>query len=180
MAKHFSIFSNTYTQIVYKERMITGGIRDPLERINAIPIDFENKTVLDLGCNNGGTLFAIADKIKQGWGNDINPEAINIANSVVNDYKIPNLSFKVADLNNWKEENLPKTDILFALAIAKWIPTWKDIIKYLDPKICVFEAHGKKQMIPNQIEWLNSHFKKVDLLKEGYEDGKRKLFLCTQ
>lgn len=178
MAKHYSIFTSTYTKIYYKGELIADGLRDPLERINAMPIDFTNKTVLDLGCNCGGTLFAIADKIKQGWGNDINPDAISFAKTLSREHNVNNLSFKVVDLNKWQSANLPKTDILFALAIAKWIPTWKEIIKYLDPKICIFEAHGKKNMMPDQLQWLNKHFKIVDLLLEGYEDTKRKLYIC--
>lgn len=180
MAKHYSKFTNNYTKIYYKGNLISDGSRDPLERIQAMPIDFEGKTVLDLGCNCGGTLFAVADKIARGWGNDINPHATEFANNLAKENNIDNVSFSVADLNNWQEYNLPKTDILFALAIAKWVPTWKDIIEYLDPKTCVFEAHGKGSMVPDQIAWLNNHFKNVQLILDGYEAGKRKLYLCTQ
>ena len=66
MAKHYSKFTNNYTKIYYKNKLIADGSRDPLERIHAMPIDFHNKTLLDLGYNCGGTLFAVADKIKQG------------------------------------------------------------------------------------------------------------------
>ena len=79
MAKHYSKFTNNYTKIYYKNKLISDGSRDPLERINAMPVDFKDKTLLDLGCNCGGTMFAVADQIKQGWGCDINPDAISFA-----------------------------------------------------------------------------------------------------
>ena len=125
-------------------------------------------------------MFAVADQIKQGWGCDINPDAISFANDLAKENNINNVSFSVADLNNWQEANLPKTDILFALAIAKWVPTWKEIIAHLDPKVCVFEAHGKGSMVPDQVAWLTNHFKSVEVILDGYEAGKRRLYLCVQ
>jgi 2-polyprenyl-3-methyl-5-hydroxy-6-metoxy-1,4-benzoquinol methylase len=180
MAKHYSKFTNNYTKIYYKGNLIAEGSRDPLERIQAMPIDFKDKTLLDLGCNCGGTMFAVADQIKQGWGCDINPDAISFANNLAKEHNIDNVSFSVADLNNWQKYNLPKTDILFALAIAKWVPTWREIITHLNPKVCVFEAHGKGSMVPDQVAWLTNHFKSVEVILDGYEAGKRRLYLCVQ
>ena len=184
MAKHYSKFTNNYTKIYYKGELLSAGLenysRDPLERINVIPINFEGKTVLDLGCNCGGTLFAVADKIKQGHGNDINPDAIRYANDVAEKHKIHNVRFSVADLSKWKEYDLPKTDVVFALAIAKWVQPWRDIITYLNPTELVFETHGKRNMQPEQIAWLKDNYSHVELLLEGYEKGKRKLFYCSK
>jgi SAM-dependent methyltransferase len=180
MTKHYSKFTNNYTKIYYKNELIVDGIRDPLTRIESIPVDFSNKTVLDLGCNCGGTLISIADKIKYGYGNDINPEAINFANKIINEQQIKNLNFSVANLENWEKLNLPKTDIVFALSIAKWVKSWKEILISLNPVICIFESHGKQEMKDDQIIWLSSRFKSVELILENYEDGKRKLFLCKQ
>lgn len=168
----------------YKGKLISSGIadysRDPLERINSIPVDFNDKTVLDLGCNCGGILFAVADKIKYGYGFEINSDAIKHANELVDAYKINNLNFNVADLSKWQDYNLPKTDIVFALAIAKWIQPWRDILLYVNAPIVVFETHGKKNMQPEQVEWLEKHYTLVELLLEGYEQGKRKLYLCKK
>ena len=180
MAKHYSKFTNNYTKIYYKGNLIAEGSRNPLERIQAMPIDFKDKTLLDLGCNCGGTMFAVADQIKQGWGCDINPDAISFANNLAKEHNIDNVSFSVADLNNLQKYNLPKTEILFALAIAKWVPTWREIITHLNPKVWVFEAHGKGSMVPDQVAWLTNHFKSVEVILDGYEAGKRRLYLCVQ
>jgi SAM-dependent methyltransferase len=145
MAKHYSKFTSNYTKVYYKGNLISSGLddysRDPLERINVILINFEGKTVVDLGCNCGGALFAVADKIKYGYGFEINPDAINHANELVKEHKIKNLKFDVADLSKWEEYNLPKTDIVFALAIAKWIQPWREILDYIDAPTLVFETH---------------------------------------
>ena len=184
MAKHYSKFTNDYTKIYYKGELISEGLkdysRDPLERINAIPLNFEGKTVLDLGCNCGGTLFAVADKIKQGWGNDINPDAIRYATDIAEKYQIDNVEFTVADLSKWQDYDLPKPDILFALLISKWVQPWRDILLHLDAPTVVFETHGKGKMQPDQIAWLKDHYSSVEVLLEGYEKGKRKLFLCKK
>ena len=125
-------------------------------------------------------IISVADKIKQGWGNDINPEAIRYANDIAEKHNINNVSFSVADLSKWKEHNLPKPDILFALAIAKWVQPWRDILLYLNAPVVVFETHGKGSMQPDQIAWLKDHYSSVELLLQGYEKGKRKLFLCKK
>lgn len=184
MAKHYSKFTNNYTKVYYKGKLISSGLedysRDPLERINVIPINFEGKTVVDLGCNCGGTLFAVADKIKYGYGYEINPYAIDHANELVKEHKIKNLKFGVADLSKWKEYNLPKTDIVFALAIAKWIQPWREILDHIDAPTVVFETHGKGNMQPDQVKWLKEKYTSVELLLEGYEAGKRKLYICKK
>lgn len=180
MAKPYTKFTNNYTKIYYKGTLISEGARDPLERINSIPINFEGKTVLDLGCNCGGTLFAVADKIKYGYGNDINPHAIEFARNLAKKNNINNVEFSTADLEDWKHLNLPKTEIVFALAIAKWVSTWQEILEYLNPDVLIFETHGNGKMQPKQVEWLKSHYANVELLLEGYEEGKRKLYLCKK
>lgn len=179
MPKHYSIFTDNYTSIYYKNELLVKGARDPMHRINSIPINFENKTVLDLGCNCGGTLFAIADKIKFGYGNDINPGAIKFANTVASENNITNLSFSVENLELWKEVNLPKTDIVFGFAIAKWISTWQEIIEHLYPETLVFEVHGAKKRRMQQQTWLENKYN-VKILLEGYEDNKRAMLLCEK
>lgn len=180
MTKHYSKFTNNYTKIYYKDQLISEGIRDPLTRIKHISLDFNDKTVLDIGCNCGGTLFSIADKIKFGYGCDINPFAIDFANGLIKQYNIKNLNFKVADLSKWQDYNLPKTDIVFALAIAKWIQPWREIIKYVNAPAVIFETHGKGNMQPEQVNWLKENYNTVELLLENYEEGKRKLYLCKK
>ena len=171
---------DSYTEIYYKNELIREGWRNPLTRINSVPFDFNNKTVLDLGCNCGGTLFAVADKIKFGLGVDIVPEAIEAADETANKNHIVNVNFRVLDLTKKTHiEKLPKTDIVFALSIAKHINNWRDIIEILEPQYCLFEANGGRDggTIPDQMSWLKTKFTKADILMEEYEST-RKLILC--
>lgn len=48
------------------------GQRDMTIRFENIKYDFNNKNVLDIGCNQGGMLMHIHDDIKNGYGIDYN------------------------------------------------------------------------------------------------------------
>ena len=169
-------FSYNYTTIRINDEIIE-GTRDPLNRLNCLPIDFSNKSVLDLGCNVGGILFAISDKISRGYGYDINQTAIDIANSIKKKHNLDHLEFFLENLEDAENIDFPKTDIVFMLSIAVWIPNWKDIIEQLNPSLLVFEAHGKEDTKSNQVTFLKSKFKIVSLI-ETPEGNYRNLYLC--
>jgi len=58
------------------------GQRDPKKRIEKTPFDFYDKTVLDIGSNQGAMLFELADKIKWGVGLDYDYRMVNVANRI--------------------------------------------------------------------------------------------------
>jgi SAM-dependent methyltransferase len=178
MKKSHKKFSYNYTTIRIKDEVIEGS-RDPLDRITKIPLDFTDKSVLDLGCNVGGMLFAISDKISKGYGYDVNPNAINTANIYKDKYNLNHLSFFLQDLENVDSLSLPKTDIVFMLSLAIWIPNWKNIIEKIDPSVLVFEAHGEDYRKKEQIDFLHTKFSKV-LLIETIEGNYRNLYLCEK
>ena len=47
----------------------------------------KNKNVLDIGCNVGFVILSLSKVIKSGYGFDINPYLIEIANTVKNHLK---------------------------------------------------------------------------------------------
>jgi SAM-dependent methyltransferase len=169
-------FSYNYTTIRINDEIIE-GTRDPLNRLNCLPIDFLNKSVLDLGCNVGGILFAISNKISRGYGYDVNPMAIDTANSIKEKHRLDHLEFFLENLENAENIDFPRTDIVFMLSIAVWIPNWKNIIEKLNPSLLIFEAHGKQDTKSNQVNFLKSKFTKV-LLIETPEGDYRNLYLC--
>ena len=63
------------------------GQRKPGQRLSTVRYDFTNKVVLDIGSNQGGMLFEIADKIKYGIGIDFDPRLVNVANRISNTNK---------------------------------------------------------------------------------------------
>ena len=98
-----------------------------------------DKIVLEFGCGIGRNLFAISDKIKAGYGIDINPFYIRLANKIANRYSFGNLNFLSYDGNNLPV-GIPSADVIFELnvferleksLVEKYV---KNLITYIKPK----------------------------------------------
>lgn len=182
-------FPAAYHSIALKDLNLRGQ-RDPMERINLVPLDFEGKTVLDIGCNQGGMLFSISGKIAHGVGIDYDSRLINAANKIRSYTKISNIDFYVFNL---EDENLDlisdflpaeKVDVAFLLAVCMWIDNWKEVIQFAKKvsTALLFESNGKSEQQLEQLEYLRSIYSKVDLISaQSQEDSlqkKRKLYFC--
>ncbi|WP_372369587.1 class I SAM-dependent methyltransferase [Candidatus Uabimicrobium sp. HlEnr_7] len=165
------------------------GQRDPKQRFEKVDIDFTGKTVLDIGCNQGGMLFAIADKIGHGVGIDFDSRMINTANRIKRYKSQDNLDFYVFDL---AKENLEiindflvkKVDVCLLLSICMWIPNWKAVVDFcfaVSDKM-IFESNGKQEKQEEQKAYLETKYAQVTLLSNTSDDDakqkKRKLYLC--
>ncbi len=157
------------------------GLRDPIKRLAKVPYDFTGKVVLDIGTNQGGMLFAVAGKIKQGVGIDFNPKLINVANKIKSFTKKENLDFYTFDLDkdrvNTIKSFLPssKVDICFFLAMCAWVKQWKQVIDFaasIAPTL-LFESNGKNQ--DEQIQYLKQRYTNVVFIDECIN---RQVFLC--
>jgi hypothetical protein len=84
------------------------GLRQPALRAAHLPIDFAGKTVLDLGCNLGGFLFPLADRVKWGIGLDNNARVINACQKIRAYHGFGNLNFFVFDLEREPLSLLPE------------------------------------------------------------------------
>lgn len=165
------------------------GQRNPGQRLEGIPYDFKGKTVLDVGSNQGGMLFQIQDKITQGIGIDFDYRLVNVANRIKQSHNYANLNFFVFDLEK-EDFNLienfvdKRIDIIFLLSVCMWIKNWKEFCTWcsLNAKSCLFETNGKKSEQAEQIEFLQSIYKTVTLIREKSTDDKsqtnRKLYYC--
>ncbi|WP_339631849.1 class I SAM-dependent methyltransferase [uncultured Sneathiella sp.] len=168
------------------------GSRNPEERLDFYPQDWTGKTVLDLGCNHGGMLLSIADKIKYGIGVDYDPTTINVANKVKSCLENNNLDFYVFNLEN-EDINLirdfipdEQIDVTLLLAVCAWIKNGSDVIDFVSKisKTLLFEANGTEDAQQDQISSLRSGYKNVELLyqvlgsKNGQEYVQRRLFFC--
>jgi len=167
------------------------GQRDSSNRFLNVPYDFINKNVLDIGCNQGGMLTHIQDKIKYGCGIDYNYKLINSANMVAKFNNFSNLSFYTFDLevedlnliNNFFDDEV---DIVFLLSICMWIKNWKDVIQYsydISPAL-LFETNGNKSQQDDQLNFLQSLYNSIQIISETSEDDKtqknRSLVLCQR
>lgn len=172
-------FGKHYTSIYIKGELVAEGGRNPLNRIELIPIDFQNKTVLDLGCNCGGILFALSDKISKGIGYEVNQDAVDNANLIKETFNVANLEFYAKDLEKLNEIKFPKVDVVFMLSIARWVRTWTEVITKINPKTLIFEAHGKPHEVEGQVAFLKEYFKSVTYLATYREQRMRHLYICN-
>ena len=166
------------------------GQRDPHERTSLAPIDFGGKTVLDIGCNQGGMLFAVAGQIAHGVGIDYDSRVINAANRIRSHARAANVDFYVFDLQTEDlqliRDLLPvdKVDVTFLLSVCMWIDNWREVIQFVRTISIslLFESNGKEAQQAEQVEYLRSVFPTVALLSQQSDDDslqkKRKLYFC--
>jgi len=184
-------FPAAYHTININGRKIPGQ-RDPSQRLASVPFDFRGKTVLDLGCNQGGMMFEIADLAKWAVGVDYDPRMINAANRIADATGAANTSFYVLDLQKSPlaliSDFLPeqRVDICFLLSVCAWIDNWQEVIDFAHSKSdsMLFETTGFPEQQQQQIDYLRTRYQVVDLLAETSEDDpiqkERKLFYLTE
>lgn len=173
-------------------QQLINGQRNQEIRLSHVPYDFTGKSVLDIGCNSGGMLFALQDRIKWGVGIEFNSKLVNVANKLKSYFKSNNLDFYVFDLDkepvncisNFLKEN--QVDICFLLAVTLWIKNWEKVIDYAHAisQNLLFEATGSStEKSIQQVEYLKTKYKKVSLLSQFSDDDAkvkgRQLYLCT-
>jgi len=169
---------------------ILKGQRNPELRLKDVPYNFMDKKVLDLGCNQGGMLHALADKIKEGIGVDYDYRMINTANKIKSFSNNTHLNFFVINFENENLEYLKdfisgqKVDICFLLSICKWLKNWKELIafsKSISTQM-LFETNGSSEQQEKQINYLKHLYNNVQLINEKSEDDpvqkNRKLLIC--
>ena len=156
------------------------GQRNPATRTNVLDIDFTDKVVLDIGCNAGGILFSIQDKLRYGVGVDYDYKIINFANKVAKAEKFNNLDFYTVDLDkddlevmNYYSDQEKKYDVIFLLAVCMWIKNWKELIHWTrrNCEICVFETNGKPEQQQEQLIELRAVYNSVELISDSADDG---------
>lgn len=166
------------------------GQRDPVKRLEEVPIDFRGKTILDIGCNQGGMLFQLDGLVKWGVGIDYDSRMINAANRIKSLRKISTLNFYIFDLEkeplNLIEDLIPesKVDVIFLLSVCMWLENWREVVEF-GCKISnsmVFETNGSDEQQLAQEGHLRKLYENVLLLTKSSEDDpkqkRRKLFCC--
>jgi SAM-dependent methyltransferase len=175
-------FGNVYTTIRVGDQVVAHGNRDPLTRIPLVPYDWKGRTVLDLGCNCGGMLYAVQPWIAHGTGFEINTEAVANAKRVQQDHNITNLEFHVRDLENHQQFEIPHADITFMLSISRWVTTWREVLARVTSDHLLFEAHSraKTREAEEQIEFVRTLYPNVQHLLTAKETKVRSLYYCTR
>lgn len=136
------------------------GQRKPWIRLDNIKkyYNFENKTLIDFGCNTGGMIFHLPE-LKKAIGIDFDKECIESCNYMASILKNKTeYKFIQQDLNNFdfsiflKNNSIEKVDIIFLLSLGSWIKKWsilyKECLKYCDNIILETnnDIEGKQQL----------------------------------
>ena len=166
------------------------GQRDPAARLQKIGLDFVGKTVLDVGCSNGGLLHQLASDVALGVGVDYNAKCINAANVLKASGDHSNIHFYVFDLDREDISLLPSfmlgqdIDICLFLNISLWVKNWKTVFKFCTERcaVMVFEAHGSEEQQREQLAYVRSIYSSVALASDESDDdptyAKRRMYLC--
>jgi SAM-dependent methyltransferase len=166
------------------------GQRDPSTRLSKVPFDFGGKTVLDIGTNQGGMLFAINEEIKDGVGIDYDPRMINAANRIKAWKNAHNLQFYVVNVENEPLDLIldlvpgGQVDIVLLLSVCMWISNWKELVEFCakNANHMLFESNGTDNQQLEQEKVIHKHYTSVKLLSNLSDDDpgqrKRRLFLC--
>lgn len=136
----------------FTDRIVTRRIR----LVEEIP-DFvgRDKTLLDIGCGNGASLFLLARKMKKCVGIDITDEYKNQFEQYAKRNEITNCEFKVVDVVDEKPDE--KFDRIISFEVVEHLSDESGIQYYYDALIeggilavsvpnkwWIFETHGAK------------------------------------
>lgn len=155
-----------------------GGQRKPQERLAPVPYDFTGKTALDIGCNQGGMLFALSDKLRWGVGVDYDPRMVNAANCIGRTYHDSRFSFFNFNIDGDPHLLLrdylpePRVDIVFLLSVCRWVKRWRPLIRRCTEiaDAMLFESNGSESQQSRQIERLRECYEDVQLISESSPD----------
>ncbi|NQX90246.1 MAG: methyltransferase [Halioglobus sp.] len=167
------------------------GQRDPKARLAVTPINFVDISVLDVGCNQGGMLFEVADSIRWGVGLDYDSNMVNAATKINFQRSENNLSFYKFDLEkdplDLIQDFLPegRVDMVFLLSVCMWIRNWQEVIAclaYISDSM-LFESNGSNAQQDEQAVFLKQIYGKVELIAGDSPDDpsqkNRRLYLCS-
>ena len=168
------------------------GQRNPAERINIFEkhISFENKNVIDFGCNVGAMLHHLSGKIKFGVGLDYDVKSVTAGNNIS---KILNVDQKIKiyhhdfDLNSYEQLDnmLGNCDIALLLSLGSWVKSWRKLYQLAINKshTIIFETNNPTEGIP-QLNFFETNNKNiVQISKKSLDDTtgnlQRQVYLIT-
>jgi len=108
------------------------GQRNPKERLDIMRkhYSFDDKYIIDIGCNTGGMLFHCTE-IKKGRGVDYDEKCIDAANTIKSCMLIfDHIDFIQRDLDKENGDIIfsdGRADAVFLLSIGSWIKKWREL-----------------------------------------------------
>jgi hypothetical protein len=166
--KNYNGWRNNKTNFGYHsfniDEISIKGQRNPKQRIKEFlnHVNFDNKIVVDIGCNVGGMLLHL-ENIKQGIGFDFDNNVIDAATNIASILGKSNLTFKNFDFDkssilNFEKELSVTPDIVFLLSIAHWIKNWKEVYNYfISVNADIIFETNESASEKEQLEFFKSH-----------------------
>jgi 2-polyprenyl-3-methyl-5-hydroxy-6-metoxy-1,4-benzoquinol methylase len=151
------------------------GQRNPKIRIEKMSefIDFNNKKVIDFGCNVGSMLHHL-DNIDMGLGFDYDQTCIEVANNISNILGRNNLKFIKHDFD--KDLDLLSKidfnpDIIFILSIGSWVKKWEDLYSKCVDMNCdiILETNNDSEGV-NQLDFFKNRCLNIKLIIDNSKD----------
>lgn len=179
-----------YHEMRFGNRVLPGR-RNPAKRLELLSLDFSGKSVLDIGCNQGGMLFGIEVPIKWGVGLDYDKRMINLCNFQRSAGKVNNIDFYVFDIDSDPHDLIrdflpePRVDVVFLLSVCMWVEKWRELIDLCSDisTTMVFESNGTDAQQEEQIAYLWTKYANVRKLTEASDDDpkqkKRMLYVAS-
>ena len=170
----------------------TQGQRHPLYRLNIMRkhLDFTNKTVTDIGCNSGGSVFH-ALEIYSAHGVDIDTNCIQAAKLIREEFQLYHRhTFQQADLET--ADLIPtlyprgRTDITFLLSLGSWIRRWREVYQTaIDHSDTIFletnnDAEGSAQIRLLEDAGMEVRMIAMNSLDDVTGNHGRKLYICDR
>lgn len=167
------------------------GQRDPAKRIEIFKqhVSFENKTVVDFGCNVGAMLHHLPE-IQSGVGFDYDLKSVTAGNNIS---KILNVEDKINihhhdfDLNSYEEldDLLHSCDIALLLSLGSWVKSWKKLYQLAINKsnTIILETNNTTEGVPQLNFFENNNKNIVQISEKSLDDitgnDHRKVYLIT-
>ena len=184
-------YESGYHELIVDGRVLTGQ-RSPAKRLAALSLDFKGKSVLDLGCNQGGMLLHIADQLKWGVGLDYDGKMVNLCNLQKSVRKLRCVDFYVFDIDRDPHELIldfipePHVDVVFLLSVCMWVQKWKALIDFCATisNVVVLETNGTDAQQAEQVDYLAQRFPNVRQVTVASDDDpkqkKRRLYVASK
>jgi SAM-dependent methyltransferase len=180
----------------FPEALIS-GFRDTTSRVDQLGLMelVRNKSVLDVGCNAGFLLLHLADSCERGFGFDVNPFLVKVANATKSFRNIKNINFATTAFE--KLELKSSYDVCLSLANHSTYDqnTKQDVESYFarialaldNAGLLIFESHPPaiedKDKLNKTIRAIEKYFtiKEKKLLPfSGFLDRDRTYILATK
>lgn len=167
---------------------VCDGKRKLADRIPGFQVsDFENRTVLDLGCNVGQmSLYAVEQGAQRVLGVEYDKNAFQTARQIRSEKQLPSevVQYKLDDLENplfWRHIDRHDTVLLLSLIDTKELTHPLGILSRACMKcknVLYFEGHRKQPLI-KYVRYLLDHTDFTQIEHRGRYKG-RDLFRCTR